>query len=121
MKKILIVILLVYAAASAEVMAQGGALENPPSKKELKETKKLEKAKADLAKKNEKLNKEKEKRIKMQNDFQNKNSAGKLSPNDIAKQTKAINNQVKKIEKLEKDIGKLEEYIRETEGIEFPK
>jgi prefoldin subunit 5 len=46
--------------------------------------------------------------------FQSKNSSGKLSPNDVAKMTKALEKQTKNIDKLSKDIEKLEKYLRDA-------
>ncbi|WP_192346562.1 hypothetical protein [Algoriphagus sp. Y33] len=55
-----------------------------------------------------------EKRIDLRTDFEKKNSAGKLSPNDVAKITKKIDKHSKSIEKLEKKMKKLEVYISEN-------
>jgi Ni/Co efflux regulator RcnB len=84
-------------------------------KAELKATQQLQKAKIDLGKKLEKLIKEKAKLEKMRTKFERDNAAGRLSPNDVEKTTKKINGRVKSIERLEKDIEKLETYIKENE------
>jgi peptidoglycan hydrolase CwlO-like protein len=75
---------------------------------------KIQKSKEKLIKYNEDHQKGVDKLKKMRADFDKKNAAGKLSPNDVEKITKKIGKQTKSIEKIEKEISKLEEYIRKN-------
>ncbi len=54
------------------------------------------------------------KRQDLRENFEKKNSAGKLSPNDIEKITKRIEQHAESIEKLKKKMAKLEKYIEEN-------
>ncbi|MEB2781606.1 hypothetical protein U3A58_14510 [Algoriphagus sp. C2-6-M1] len=78
---------------------------------------KVEKAKVKLIKYKEDHRKALEKRQDLRVNFEKKNSAGKLSPNDIEKITKKMEKQTKSIEKLEKKMRKLEEFIKENASI----
>lgn len=100
---------LLYLSPS-EVMAQEVSITNVDAKTQ----EKVEKAKVKLEKYQENHKKALEKRQDLRENFEKKNSAGKLSPNDIEKITKKIDKHSKSIEKLEKKMGKLEEYIREN-------
>ncbi len=75
---------------------------------------KVEKAKVKIEKYKEAHEKGVAKRQDLRENFEKKNSAGKLSPNDIEKITKRIEKHAKSIEKLEKKMAKLEKFIEEN-------
>ena len=75
---------------------------------------KIEKAKIKIEKYQNDHEKAVAKRQDLREKFEKKNSAGKLSPNDIEKITKKIEKQAKSIDKLEKKMGKLEKFINEN-------
>ena len=93
-----------------QVMAQ----EVITSTVDAKTQEKVEKSKEKLLKLNEDRQKAIEKLEKTRADFDKKNAAGKLSPNDVAKITKKMGKQSKSIEKIEKKIAKEEEFIKEN-------
>ncbi|MEB2786693.1 hypothetical protein [Algoriphagus persicinus] len=78
---------------------------------------KVIKVKVKLIKYKEDHRKALEKRQDLREDFEKKNSAGKLSPNDIEKVTKKIDRHSRLIEKPEKKMRKLEEFIKENTSI----
>ena len=84
------------------------------SSSDSKTQEKVEKSKAKLEKYKEQHTKAVEKRLDLRTSFEKKNSAGKLSPNDIGKITKKIDKQSKSIGKLEKKMKKLEDYIKKN-------
>ncbi|PZX51815.1 hypothetical protein LV84_03573 [Algoriphagus ratkowskyi] len=94
----------------AEVIAQSVSTSTVDSKTQ----EKLEKSKIQLEKYTESHRKAVEKLAKTREDYDKKNGAGKLSPNDVEKITKKLGKQSKSIEKLDKKIRKLEEYIRKN-------
>ncbi|WP_057939360.1 coiled-coil domain-containing protein [Algoriphagus resistens] len=113
MRKLLVTIFLLGGLtylSSAEALAQ----EVSTTVVDAKVQEKVEKAKAQLEKYQEDQEKVLEKRQDLQEDFDKKKAAGKLSPNDIEKMTKKIDKQTKSLEKLEKKMGKLNEYISEN-------
>jgi len=65
---------------------------------------KIEKSKEKIEKYTEQHTRAVEKLTKVRVDFDKKNAAGKLSPNDVEKATKKMGKQSKSIEKLEKKI-----------------
>ncbi len=75
---------------------------------------KIEKAQVKIEKYKADHEKAVAKRQDLRENFEKKNSAGKLSPNDIEKITKKIDKQAKSIEKLEKKMAKLEKFIEEN-------
>jgi len=75
---------------------------------------KIEKAKEKIEKYNEAHEKAITNLQKTRADFDKKNLAGKLSPNDVEKITKKMNKQSKSIEKLEKKIRKEKEFIQKN-------
>lgn len=75
---------------------------------------KVEKAKVKIERYKETHKKAVAKRQDLRENFEKKNSAGKLSPNDIEKITKRIEKQAKSIAKLEKKMAKLEKFIEEN-------
>lgn len=75
---------------------------------------KVEKAKVKIERYKETHKKAVAKRQDFRENFEKKNSAGKLSPNDIEKITKRIEKQAKSIAKLEKKMAKLEKFIEEN-------
>ena len=77
-----ILIALTYSFGSINSYAQ---TESSSTKKELKEEKKIQKAKVNLEKSRLKLTKAKEKYNSNLSKFEKRNSAGKLSPNAVAK------------------------------------
>lgn len=81
-------------------------------KKELKAEAKIAKSKVNLEKAKAKLTKLQTKYEKKRQSFAKKNSQGKLSPNDVAKQSKALESMSSKIDKEKKNIEKLEEFLR---------
>tara|TARA_R110002020_G_scaffold264523_2_gene479292 strand:+ start:599 stop:946 length:348 start_codon:yes stop_codon:yes gene_type:complete len=93
-----------------EIMAQ----EVSTSSTNVKIQQKIEKSKENLEKLNEKHQKAIQKLEKTRADFDKKNGAGKLSPNDVAKITKKLSKQTKSIEKIEKKIAKEEKFLREN-------
>ncbi|MDR7132152.1 hypothetical protein J2X69_004519 [Algoriphagus sp. 4150] len=72
---------------------------------------KVEKSIASLEKHKVQHEKAIKKRQDLRTNFEKKNSAGKLSPNDVQKITKSMEKQSKSIGKLEKKMKKLEDYI----------
>lgn len=72
---------------------------------------KIEQSKEKIQKYNEQRRKAVEKLDNMRADFDKKNLAGRLSPNDVEKIMKKINKQSKTINKLEKKIAKEEKFI----------
>lgn len=86
-----------------------------PSKEEQKAAIKLLKAKENLEKSKIKLIKLEEAYDKKQQRFTKKNSQGKLSPNDVDKETTAIEALEKKIEKIKEKIEDLELFIQEND------
>lgn len=86
------------------------------SKKEQKAEVKLAKAKLDLEKSKAKLMKLKASHTKKRQSFEKKNSQGKLSPVDIAKESKALDKIGSQIDKEEKNIQSLEAFIRENDS-----
>lgn len=100
---------LIYLSPS-EVIAQ----KVPTTQVDAKTQAKLEKANEKLTKNKADHEKAVEKLKKMRESYDKKNSAGKLSPNDVEKITKKIGKQSKSIEKLEKNRIKLEEFIRKN-------
>jgi flagellar biosynthesis chaperone FliJ len=118
MKKILAIITVFALWVSLGIgnsMAQEVIATTELSKKEQKAEVKLAKAKLDLEKSKSKLSKLKEAHTKKRQTFDKKNSQGKLSPNDIAKYTKALDKLGSKIDKEQKNIVKLEAFIREND------
>lgn len=117
MKKILSIIAVIAIWASLGIstsMAQQVIATSDLSKKEQKAEVKLAKAKLDLEKSKSKTIKLKASHVKKRRNFENKNSQGKLSPNDIAKQSKALDKLGSQIDKEQKNIEKLEIFIREN-------
>jgi len=117
MKKILSIFAIVALCSGlglAKVNAQEVIATSEMSKKEQKAEVKLAKAKLDLEKSKANLIKLKEAHTKKRQTFDKKNSQGKLSPNDIAKYTKALDKLGSKIDKEQKNIEKLEAFIREN-------
>lgn len=113
MRKLLVTIFLLGGMAylsSPEALAQ----EVSTTVVDVKVQEKVEKAKIKMEKYQEAQEKGLEKRQGLQENFDKKKAAGKLSPNDIEKMTKKIDKQTKSIEKLEKKMGKLKEYIEEN-------
>ncbi len=100
---------LIYLSPS-EVMAQVVSTTTSDAKTQDK----IEKSKVQLEKYKEDHRKAVEKLAKARADYDKKNAAGKLSPNDVEKITKKMGKQSKSIEKLDKKIRKLEEYIRKN-------
>lgn len=98
----------------SESFAQKGEM-TKEQKEALKNTQKLQKAKIDLGKSLEKLLKEQAKLEKMKIKFERDNNAGRLSPNDIDKINKKIDDKERSILKLEDTIEELEDFIRENE------
>jgi len=79
----------------------------------LKKQSKVEDARENLQKDEAKTEKLNEKYSKDLEKFLKRNSSGKLSPDDILMMTKAPEKQTKKIDKLDKDITKLREFLME--------
>lgn len=113
MKKLIFIFIflggLIYLSPS-EVMAQTVI----SSTADTKTQEKVEKSKVKLEKYKEDHEKAVKKRQDLRENFEKKNSAGKLSPNDIEKITKKMEKQSKSIEKLEKKISKLEDFLKEN-------
>jgi predicted nuclease of restriction endonuclease-like (RecB) superfamily len=91
--------------------AQEVISQSEPSKKELKISNQLEKAKIDLAKAQANLLQYKRDYNKKRTKFQKDNSKGKLSPNTVAKHAKVLDNLNKKIDRELATIDKLEKFI----------
>lgn len=120
MKKILSIITVFALWASLGIsnsMAQEVIATSELSKKEQKAEVKLAKAKLDLEKSKSKIIKLKASHAKKRQNFEEKNSQGKLSPNDIAKQSKALDKLGSQIDKEQKNIERLEAFIRENDTI----
>lgn len=120
MKKILSIITVFALWASLGIsnsMAQEVIATSELSKKEQKAEVKLAKAKLDLEKSKSKIIKLKASHAKKRQNFEKKNSQGKLSPNDIAKQSKALDKLGSQIDKEQKNIERLEAFIRENDTI----
>lgn len=98
-------------------MAQEVIATSELSKKEQKAEVKLANAKLDLEKSKSKIIKLKASHAKKRQNFEKKNSQGKLSPNDIAKQSKALDKLGSQIDKEQKNIERLEAFIRENDTI----
>lgn len=109
-----ILVALIFTTAGNSTFAQ---TESASTKKELKEEQKIQKAKISLIKSKEKLEKLQASHVKKRQTFEKKNSQGKLSPNDVTKHSKALDNVGRQIEKEKKNIEKLEAFIRENESL----
>jgi hypothetical protein len=101
----------------SQVNAQTVIASSELSQKEQKAEVTLAKAKLDLEKSKAKVIDLRASPEKRRQNFEKKDSQGKLSPNDIAKQTKAIDKMTSKIDKEERNIQKLEALIREKETL----
>jgi flagellar biosynthesis chaperone FliJ len=120
MKRILSIIVIITIWTSIGIsnsMAQAVIATSELSIKEQKAEVKLAKAKLDLEKSKSKIIKLKATHTKKRQNFEKKNSQGKLSPNDIAKQSKALDNLGSKIDKEQRNIEKLEAFIRENDSL----
>lgn len=106
-----ILVALVFTTAGNSTFAQS---ESTSTKNELKEEQKIQKAKVKLEKSKLKLSKTKDKYNSRLSKFERDNSAGRLSPNDISKITKKLEKQRKAIENLQKQIVKLESFLKES-------
>ncbi|MDX5338769.1 MAG: hypothetical protein LPK25_07070 [Cyclobacteriaceae bacterium] len=113
--RISFVLILLMAVNSLTANAQ--STENQQvDKKELKLAKKIEKAKTNLAKSKSKLSKLEEEQSKKTIKFEKQNAKGNLSPNDVTKIKKSLENLAKKIEKEEAKIESLEEFLQENDS-----
>jgi hypothetical protein len=117
MKKVLILIVLFsgsFLIHPSALYAQVNAtttMSPAPVQLDEKTQKKVDKAKAELAKDKEKLGKLQADYMKEQTKFEKKKSKGDLSPNDIEKGQKSLDKTNKEMAKLNKDIEKNEKYI----------
>ncbi|AMQ58076.1 hypothetical protein [Algoriphagus sanaruensis] len=100
-----------------KLAAQEVIVNSTLSKEEQKAIIKLQKAKEELEKSKTKLFKLEETYDKKRQRLDKKNAQGKLSPNDIAKETKAIEKLGKKIDKEKERIKELELFLQENESI----
>lgn len=96
------------------VSAQAQESNSKQSKKEMKMASSLEKAKLDLAKSRIKVSDMTAEHAKKKEKFEKLQAKGKLSPNDVASRTKALDKLAKKIEKEEATIERLEKFIEEN-------
>lgn len=100
----------------SQVKAQTVLSSSQPSKKEHKAEVKLAKTKLDLEKSKARLTSLNASLVKKIQTFEKKNSQGKLSPNDVAKQSKAIASLNSKIGKEQSSINKMEAFVRANES-----
>lgn len=94
------------------------AQEVQPDPKMAKQQEQVEKAKTKLEKYKQELEKLNEDGKKKREKYAKQNSSGKLSPKDISDASDDLSKNLKKRQKLEKEIAKLEEFIKENENLE---